>query len=242
MALLSGPLSGVVSAVLLTACRCGPLLLALPLLRLGGRLVALILGTLLVAPLALPLLGRAPLDGWLCAREVLIGATLALAAVLPWAVARSVGALLDSVGGWDRPCAGSAATLYGAVALAAFFALGGARTAVLGLAASYELVPLSAQAPALTTAPSLATLGARLLVFIAHLGLPLLAAQLLAELLVTLLARGSAGARRRSADLSGVRVLLWLGVLWLGIWALGPALRQLITWWPQALSASLGGA
>jgi type III secretory pathway component EscT len=242
---LSGPAAGVAAAVLLVACRGGPLLLALPLVRWRGRLIALILGTLLLAPLAAPTVGRTPLDGWLCARELLIGATLALSAALPWAAARSVGALLDSVGGPDQRRAGGAATLYGAVAVAAFFALGGARTAALGLAASYELLPLPPRAPVLLTGPSaqsLTTLGAQLFVLTAHLALPLLAAQLLAELLVALLARGSTGARRRSADLSLVRVLLWLGVLWLGVRALAPGLRQLIAWWPRALQTGLGGA
>ena len=244
-----------VVAWLLAACRCGPLLLAVPMLGLGGRLAALGLGTLLFAPLLAPAIGGAGATGPLglgmgllplCARELLVGGTLALAAALPWAVAHAVGTLLDEVhSARTRPPL--AAQLYGALALALFFGLGGARIALTALAASYELLPLPTLPHPLAepgpgslvgAARGLVTLSGQLLGLAIRLALPLLCTQLLAELLVTLPGRWL-GAPRRSRPLLAARSLIWLGVLLLGAHALFPEFRQLLLLWPGLLRQAL---
>ncbi len=242
------------AAVLLVGCRCGPLLLAVPMLGVGGRLVALGLGTLLLAPLLGPAAAVGARTGAallpLCLRELLIGGALTLAASLPWATARSVGALFDDYGrprsfkGRDTPLA---AQLYGALALAIFFGLGGARIAVTALAASYELLPLphaafpaATAAAAASAAQSLGLLSRQLLPLVLALALPLLCAQLLAELFVAVFAKWLRQAeeprpRRRSAATS----LIWLVVLLLGAHALFPSMGHLINRSPAMLRAAL---
>lgn len=242
------------ASVLLAGCRCGPLLLAVPMLGVGGRIVALGLGTLLLAPLLGPAVAVGARTGAallpLCLRELLIGGALTLAASLPWATARSVGALFDDYG---RPPAFKgratplAAQLYGALALAIFFGLGGARIAVTALAASYELLPLphaaapeASAAAVASTAQGLILLGRPLLPLVLALALPLLCAQLLAELFVAVLARGLRQTpehrpRRHSAATS----LIWLVVLLLGAHALVPGMGHLISRSPAMLRAAL---
>ena len=246
-------------ALLVVGCRCGPLLLAVPLLGVLGRGVALLLGTLLLAPLVAPalpaslggptLLGLGAAIVPLCLRELLIGGTLTLAAALPWAVAQSVGSLLE--GGRPRPgiatCSRQAAPLYGVLALALFFGLGGARTALTALAASYELVPLTCPphpvagpdsgSPA-GSAQGLILLSARLLWLALRLAVPLLFAQLLAELLLALPGRWL-GQHRPSPRPSPVRSLIGFGVLLLGAHALFPEFRKLLILWPALLSQAL---
>ena len=248
--------------LLLAGCRCGPLLLAVPLLGIAGRVVALLFGTLLVAPLLAPAisasLGAASGVGGgltlmpLCLRELLIGGTLALAAALPWAVASSVGTLLDGVRN-PRPTeptqSREAARLYGALALALFFAIGGARSTVSALAASYELLPLPTPQQPLSEALSgsfasaargLVLLSGRLLGLAIRLALPLLAAQLLAELLVTLPGRWlGLTANRPPRAPSPMRSLIGLGVLLLGAYALFPEFRKLLFLWPTLLRPAL---
>lgn len=241
------------AALLLVGCRCGPLLLAVPGLGWAGRGVALGLGTLLAAPLLAPALPPAALLGPrllpLCGRELLIGGALTLAAALPWAVAYSVGALVDSAradrSGADR--GPLAASLYGSLALALFFGLGGARVVVTALAASYELLPLLAapQPPAgageslAGAGRGLAALSGQLLGLALRLALPLLGAQLLAELLLAL-GRKYAFPRQPPPQRSPVAGgLLWLAVLLLGVHALLPQLRQLMTRLPALLRHAL---
>lgn len=242
------------AAVLLAGCRCGPLLLALPMLGLGGRMVALGLGTLLLAPLLGPAVEAGTQAGAallpLCLRELLIGGALTLAASLPWATARSVGALVDDYGrprplkGGDTPLA---AQLYGALALAIFFGLGGARIAVTALAASYELLPLPrATAPQATAAAvasasqSLVLLGRQLLPLVLALALPLLCAQLLAELFVVIFAKWLGRAKEhRPRPQSAAISLIWLLVLLLGAHALVPSMGHLINRSPAMLRTAL---
>ena len=241
-------------ALLLVGCRCGPLLLAVPGLGWAGRGVALVLGTLLAAPLLAPALPVAPLLGShllpLCLRELLIGAALTLAAALPWAVVYSVGALVDGarVGrpGADRGLL--AAPLYGSLALALFFGLGGARVVVTALAASYELLPLLAAPQSLAGAGaaslvasgrSLAVLSGQLLGLALRLALPLLGAQLLAELLLALGRRYVAPRPSPSRQSPAAGSLVWLAVLLLGVYALLPQLRQLMTLLPGLLRQAL---
>lgn len=241
------------AAVLLAGCRCGPLLLSLPMLGLGGRLVALGLGTLLLAPLLGPAIevgtraGAALLP--LCLRELLIGGALTLAASLPWATARAVGALVDEYGrpqhlkGRDTPLA---AQLYGALALAIFFSLGGARIAVAALAASYELLPLprtdapEAAAAATAAAQSLILLGRQLFPIVLALALPLLCAQLLAELFVAILAKWLGRTKEpRPRRQSAATSLIWLLVLLLGARALVPSMGHLMSRSPAMLRTAL---
>lgn len=242
------------TAFLLTGCRCGPLLLALPVLGLGGRLLALGLGTLLLAPL----LGKAVAVGAaadaallpLCLRELMIGGALTLAASVPWATARAAGALVDDVG---RPRqmggrgASLAAPLYGTLALALFFGLGGARMAATALAASYELLPLPRTAAPATTAAaaasaaqSLARVFGQLFPLVLALALPLLCAQLLAELGTVVFARwldaAPADRRRRSSALSS---LIWLLALLLGTQVLVTSLGRLLKLSPATLRTAL---
>ena len=246
--------------LLVAACRCGPLLLAVPLLGILGRVVALSFGTLLVAPLLAPAIAAAgpalfdvgPALLTLCLRELLLGGTLALAAALPWAVAHSVGALLDD-GRSSRPTESprrrDAAQLYGALALALFFALGGARIVLTALAASYELVPLPTPQHPLVASPTgallssgqaLILLSGRLLWLAIRLALPLLGAQLLAELLVALPGHWLAPPTNRpSQGRSPLRSLIWLGVLYLGAQALFPEFRKLLILWPSLLRLAL---
>lgn len=251
IALWAGPGA---AAVLLVACRCGPLLLAVPMLGVGGRLLALGLGTLLLAPLLVPTVRMAELHGSqllpMCVRELLIGGALALAAAVPWAVATAVGSLADELRGDERgklrrrPIA---AQLYGALALALYFGLGGARIGLTALAASYELLPLPGAALATPAAAALTaagqgvvTLSGRLLGLALQLALPLLCAQLGAELLVTLGARWRVlpmdrGARRIPAG----RSLIWLVVLIVGARALFPELGRLVVHSPALLRQAL---
>ena len=242
------------AAVLLAGCRCGPLLLSLPMLGLGGRIAALGLGTMLLAPLLGPAVevgtraGAALLP--LCLRELLIGGVLTLAASLPWATARAAGALVDEYGrprhltAQDTPLA---AQLYGALALAIFFGLGGARIAVTALAASYELLPLPrAAAPEATAAAvasaaqSLVLLGRQLVPLVLALALPLLCAQLLAELFVAIFAKWLGRTKEpRPHRQSAATSLIWLLVLLLGAHALVPGMRHLISRSPAMLRAAL---
>lgn len=229
-------------AVLLAGCRCGPLLLAVPVLGWGGRVLAAGLGSLLLAPLLAPAVQLGVADGApllpLCLRELLIGGALTLAAAVPWAVARSAGALLDDLGSagpgsWRRrPLA---AQLYAALALALFFGLGGARIGVTALAASYELLPLSRTAAAgsvevvAAVGPGLMGLAAGLLRLTLALALPLLCAQLAAELLLAVGSRWlGLAAHRASGRQPAAQSLIWLGVVLLGALALYPELGRLI--------------
>jgi type III secretory pathway component EscT len=236
-------------ALLLLGCRCGPLLLAVPGLGWAGRGAALLLGTLLAAPLLAPALpasaGLGPRLVPLALHELLIGGVLTLAAALPWAVVYSVGALLDGGRGHDAAPRRVAAPVFGALALALFFGLGGARIVVTALAASYELLPVLplAAAPVGTSlAPagqSLAGLSGQLLAVALRLALPLLGAQLLAELLLALgggLLSPRQPQRRRAPVASS---LLGLAVLLLGAHALLPQLRQLMLWLPALLRQAL---
>lgn len=265
-------------ALLLVGCRCGPLLLAVPGLGWAGRGVALVLGTLLAAPLLAPALPAASLLGPhllpLCLRELSIGAALTLAAALPWAVVYSVGALVDGarVGrpGADR--SPLAAPLYGSLALALFFGLGGARVVVTALAASYELLPLlaaprspvgagaaslveagaaplvgsgaaslagSGAASLAGSGRSLAVLSGQLLGLALRLALPLLGAQLLAELLLALGRSYFAPRPSPSRQSPAAGSLVWLAVLLLGVYALLPQLRQLMALLPGLLRQAL---
>lgn len=140
-------------AALLVAARVGPALLLLPFLGILGRAL-LLLGAVAVllplgvvrpdAELAEPLL-LLPL----LLRELSVGAALALGAALPWLIGRGAGAWLDRVRD-PEVRRGPLAALYGLLALALLFGLGGGRVAVQALARSYELAPVR-------TAPSVKT-------------------------------------------------------------------------------------
>lgn len=244
-----------VLAGLLALARCGPLVVLLPL---GGLVVRLVSAGVLVSVVA-PLLGDAAsgqlrglgIDGagslWqltpLFARELLVGSTLALGALLPILVARSAGALVDAQlplaehGREDDRAPGPVTRLYGLLALALFFGLGGARILCAALSTSYQLLP-PAVAPLRPTAGVL--LVGKLLGLALWLGLPVLAAQLGAQLALGLILRvlAPAGPDRRHPGLAS---LLWLLGLLLGTAAVVAGQRSLLGGVPALLRDALDG-
>ncbi|HEX4459633.1 MAG TPA: flagellar biosynthetic protein FliR [Polyangia bacterium] len=160
--------------------------------------------------------------------EPLVGLALGLVAALPFAAAEAAGALVDaSVQPWraraqtDRQ---PLADAYALLALALFAALGGPAATLRAALGSYVEWPLGA-------APSqaeLLSIGARLVTTAAELAAPALAALLLADLALALVARAQP-ALARAVDVAPLRMLAALLVLAGGVYAtaraLGPSLQ-----------------
>lgn len=132
-------------AALLVAARVGPALLLLPFLGILGRGLLLVGAVAVLLPLGVVRPGPELAEPLrllpLLARELSIGAALALGAALPWLLGRCAGAWLDQVRD-PEVRRGPLAALYGLLALALLFGLGGGRVAVQALARSYELAPV----------------------------------------------------------------------------------------------------
>lgn len=130
---------------LLVAARVGPALLLLPFLGILGRALLLFGAVAVLLPLGVvrpaPELAEPLRLLPLLLRELSVGAALALGAALPWLIGRGAGAWLDRVRD-PEVRRGPLAALYGLLALALLFGLGGGRVAVQALARSYELAPV----------------------------------------------------------------------------------------------------
>lgn len=241
------------ATALLVLLRCGPLVLLVPAGVLGravllAAMVAL-LGPLVQGAAAAQLRAAGVADGYtlwrlapLFGREALVGLTLALGALLPWAAARSAGRLIDAqLGPAPRPAL--AARLYGLLALALFFALGGGRVLCAALATSYALVPLTASGPGPVPLPRPAApllLVGKLLAWALGLALPVLAAQLLSQIgvraVASVLDRGRLPSEPAARTITAV---LWLACLVWGATALGALEAGTIAALPQVLRHAL---
>lgn len=221
--------------LLLALCRVGPLLLGVPLLGWGGRLLLLGAAMALVGPLLMPSIlanlgGMAvkSADLWQLAplfwHELGIGGLLLCGALLPWAWLRSAGRLLDEPGDATLRQLGEA------LALSLFFALGGATLLVTVLGTSYAVMPLPALgkptlAFALPARDLLAASG-RLFALALALALPVLSARLVAEFGLGLLLRtlrapvGSALLAGNQGAWAPLRSLIVLLTLALGLGAM----------------------
>jgi flagellar biosynthetic protein FliR len=165
--------------------------------------------------------------------EPLVGLTLGLMAALPFAAARAAGALVDlGVHPWRWRSYGPAGTraplgdAYGLLALALFAAVDGPARTLRAALASYVALPVGA-GTAMTAAAMLA-IGARLVATAAAVAAPALAALLMADLALALLARVQP-ALGRTVDAAPLRTGAALVVLAGGVYAasraLAPSLR-----------------
>jgi type III secretory pathway component EscT len=200
------PVQAIVVTLALALCRSAPLLIAVPFVGWTGRLLLFGLGAALLGPLLLPYglsaagetLPSLPL--WpILLHELGVGLFLLFGALLPWAILRTAGSVLDALRADDK---GPLARLSGLVALCLFFGGGGASLVVAALAQSYAVAPLPALlGPAhLTLSPRLIiTMGAQLFTLSLKLALPLVGAWLCALLGLSLGYRFLAGARPLSA-------------------------------------------
>ncbi|MEJ7603384.1 MAG: flagellar biosynthetic protein FliR [Kofleriaceae bacterium] len=128
MTLLVFALRGAAAVLVLTTLAGG-----LPrLVQLGLAVVIGVWSALLVGPPAVT-------DGlmWIAARELVIGATLGLVAVIPLLAAAMAGRLVDLVGHARGPYAG----LFGVLAAAVFVGIDGHVTVVAAIADSHRAAP-----------------------------------------------------------------------------------------------------
>ena len=201
--------------------------LALVATPLTGRAwpARLVVAALLVAG-ATPIVQQASPMRW--TMEPLVGLALGLIAALPFAAAEAAGALVDAgVQPW-RARAGSRrqplADAYALLALALFAALDGPAATLRAALGSYVAWPLGAT----PTDAELLAIGARLVATAAELAAPALAALLLADLTLALVARAQP-ALARAVDAAPLRTLAALLVLAGGVYAtsraLGPSLQ-----------------
>ena len=239
------------ATALLVLLRCGPLVLLVPAGVLGRAVLLAVmvalLGPLVQGAAAAQLRAAGVTDGpalWrlapLFGREALVGLTLALGALLPWAAARSAGRLIDAQLG-TAPRTPVATRLYGLLALALFFALGGGRVLCAALATSYALVPLTAVVPLPLPRPAAPLLlVGTLFAWALGLALPVLAAQLLSQIgvraVASVLDRGRLPSEPAARTLTAV---LWLACLLWGATALGAREAGTIAALPQVLRHAL---
>ena len=128
MTLLVLALRGAAAVLVLTTLAGGmPRLVQLGLAAVFGLWSALLVGT------------PPPPDGlvWMAARELVIGATLGLVAVVPLLAAATAGRLVDLVGHARGPYAG----LFGVLAAAVFVGIDGHVTVVTSIADSHRAMP-----------------------------------------------------------------------------------------------------
>jgi flagellar biosynthetic protein FliR len=179
--------------------------LAPPLGRSPGVRVAVAAGlTALVAP-SLPEVAAGA--AW---RELLVGVALGVVAAVPFAAARAAGALTDRAR--DPDGRGPLGTLFTLLALALFAAMNGPRLLVVAVAQSYTAFPVGS-APAPGAAVALEA-GARLIGAGLILAAPALAALVLVELMVGLIARAqpSVTGAVEAASLRTLTVVIVLGL------------------------------
>jgi flagellar biosynthesis protein FliR len=219
------------AAVVLAAARMGPLaLVAAPFGRpwgtraiVGALLVAAVLPAVMVQPAAT--LAALP-------TEVVVGLLLGVVAALPFAAAQAAGALVDAgVHPWQarRPETkenrGPLAEAYFLFALALFAVADGPRRVAVAAGASYVAWPIG-HAP--ESAAVLAA-GARLVAAAVSVAAPVLAVMLVAELVLTLIARVQP-ALGRAVDAAPLRALAMLLVAAAAVYAaaraLGPTLQD----------------
>jgi flagellar biosynthetic protein FliR len=181
------------TAVALAAARMAPLGWVAPPLggpSRGARALVALLLTALVVP---SLRGQAepqPLATALLL-ELLAGLFLGLVAALPLRAAEAAGALLD-VAAQPKRRARSLGDAYALFALALFAAFDGPRLVIVAAAESYAALPLGAGlhgGPSGAALPALLAVGARLVAAAVTLAAPGLAALLVADLALALVAR-----------------------------------------------------
>ncbi len=235
----AAPGGALVLAFLLALCRIGPLLVGIPFGGFWGRLGLLCGGSGLLTPLLLPMAYARlspPLSlqlALLLLHELGVGMLLLLGALLPWALLRGAGQLLELPAGIATEDDGPIGRLCGFAALCLFFALGGGPMTVTALAGSYSLAPLpelgkeaggALAAAAVSAAAKLLPLIARLISLSLALALPILCARLIAGLGISLVLRGLDGSPGRTRLLgtapSGLYVLVELVTLFAGFLAL----------------------
>jgi len=191
-------------AWLLVLCRVGPLVALCPFVGWGMRLFLALLFSGVFAAL-LP--ATATLSWLLAPRELVIGGGLSLFALLPWAVLRGVGQLIDATlltggpAGSDERT-GAAARLLGLLAIASLALV----PLALSLATSYQLVPLAGRTALLPSA--LSALGTKLVFYTLLVGLPLAGARLGVELVGAVVGRLWLGERAAFTRLAGLASLL----------------------------------
>jgi flagellar biosynthesis protein FliR len=153
----------------------------------------------------------------LAGRELLIGTVYALALALPLRAFEWAGALSGRFAG-EGAAAEPYARLQLAVAVAAFFALGGHRVAIAALADSVAHTPvgvLGAPADAAAIALGSARMVADAFALALLLALPAAAAVALAEIALALSARAAA-ASALALSAAPIRAGLGLAVIWMG--------------------------
>jgi type III secretory pathway component EscT len=186
------PASAILVTLPLALCRSAPLLVAAPFLGWTGRLLLCALGAALFGPLFLPyvLAQAGPADVTQLApiflHELCIGLLLLFGAMLPWAILRAAGRILDALRATSLP-EGPLSKLCGLLALCLFFGGGGAALIVAALSKSYVVAPLPSLvepgALGLGLSPRLfLTLAGQLFVLALKLSLPLVGAWLCALL------------------------------------------------------------
>lgn len=196
------PASAIVVTLALSLCRSAPLFVAVPFVGWGGRLLLLGLFAGLLGPLLLPygLQGAAhPTQlAPILVHELGVGLFLLLGALLPWAILRAAGSILDVLRA-DGLGEGPLAQLCGLLALCLFFGGGGASLVIAALSKSYAVAPLPAVGAtvALHLSPHLViTAGGQLFGLALKLALPLVGAWLCALLGLSLIYRFLFGAVR----------------------------------------------
>lgn len=199
------PASAIVVTVALALCRSAPLVIAVPFVGWGGRLLLLGLGAGLLGPLLLPYGLRGPDDAAQLApiflHELGVGLFLLLGALMPWAILRAAGRILDVLRAdvTDGLADGPLSRLCGLLALCLFFGGGGASLIVAALSKSYAVAPLPTGGQvALHLSPHLVvTIAGQLFALSLKLALPLVGAWLCALLGLSLVYRFLFGAALR---------------------------------------------
>lgn len=218
------------------AARMVPLALAGPFGPPSARLIVGVALSLAVAPAASGAVSSLP---WalVAAREVAAGLVLGLFVSLIAGAARAAGALVDEArraGAAD----GALGRLQPLLAMALFSSLGGPALLVDGIARGYEALPLGAATGAGGAAATIAA-GGVLVTSAVELAAPVLAAMLLAELVVALVARAAPSLARHAA-VGDAGVVRELSAVAASALALG-ATALLVAAQIGRLSTTLGG-
>ena len=191
-------------AVVLAAARMGPLaMIAAPFGR--AWLARAIVGALLVAAVVPFVVAQPVATMSLLPSEILVGLLLGLVAALPFAAAEAAGALVDvGVHPWRarRGERGPLADAYFLFALALFAVADGPRLVAVAAGRSYLAWPIG-QAP---SAAQVLAVGAELVATAVAVAAPPLAAMLVAELALVLVARVQP-ALGRAVDAAPLRAL-----------------------------------
>ncbi len=209
------------SGFVMAAARIAPVAALTPALGERSIWARAVVAALLIALIG-PSLHSVETAGLPIFRELLIGGALGVAASLPFWAARSAGVVL---GGGLRLGTGALESAYLLLALALFAVIDGPRLTVVGIAQSYSALPAGTSIMSDNVVALLFRGGEKLFLSAAALSAPALAALLLVDLFRALIERAQP-TFERAVGTSGLRLLIGLCALALGVRAFVPAITS----------------